>query len=55
MGIGFKQYHKCHKKKKKMGQLWAKRKANYALKWTWVLNNTTNAKKDGPTMGQNKS
>jgi hypothetical protein len=25
--------------------LWAKIKANYGIKWAWVINNTTNAKK----------
>jgi hypothetical protein len=51
MGMGLQKYHKCQKK---MGQLWVKRRANYDLKWIWILNNITKVRKDWPTMGQNK-
>jgi hypothetical protein len=41
MGLGLDTTSKA---KQKMGQLWAKMKANCGMKWAWVLNNTTKAK-----------
>jgi hypothetical protein len=44
MGMGFREYLKCQKKKKVGPSMGQRKGANYRLKWAWVLKNTTNAK-----------